>query len=417
MAGNSYRRSNPYHDGSGKPVTQWANFSQTGLLQNAFDINTSWLRTGFSPRRNHHAGLAYTRQQGGLVLYPSLSMDAPYDNADRFSGSYDIGELAGMVRHIRMRGYFTQVKHWMTDEFRISSAGLARPYSMGSFAGTKTLGGTDRSRTVRPGGWAGELPAQLEYREHDAHVGRIRQPGRDTQRVHQLRGRLRLSTGGRFGKRLLFTAGARFDTARSEATSASLNPDLYWAYKGTRSTSRRDYDPSGNIRAAYRLAGGLELFAGLGRSVRLPDPQERYIAVKRMGSDWVGNPDLAPTKNTEVDLGVNYRNRWFTLRPTLFYSHLDDYIVVHNQAKVNPVMSMMNPSARSYAAVPARFEGGEMGYSISPHRSLLLSGGFSYARGTKDPQPAMGILTRNLAEMPPLKSRTTLAVWKPALLC
>ena len=49
-----------------------------------------------------------------------------------------------------------------------------------------------------------------------------------------------------------------------------------------------------------------------------------------------------------------------------------------------------------------------MGYSLSPHRALLLSGGISYSRGSKDPQPAIGILTSNLAEMPPLKSRAAL---------
>jgi iron complex outermembrane receptor protein len=41
-------------------------------------------------------------------------------------------------------------------------------------------------------------------------------------------------------------------------------------------------------------------------------------------------------------------------------------------------------------------------------RTLLWLGGISYARGTKDPEPGYRILERNLAEMPPLKSRAAL---------
>ncbi len=407
-AGHSWRRSDPYRDGSGKLFTQQANYNQAGMNQEAFGINTSWARIGGEPWKNHHAELSYSRQQAALVLYPYLQMDAPYDHANRFSGSYGIDGLGPVVRRLTMQGYFTEVKHWMTDEFRVSSAGAARYYGMATLAGTRSLGGRAEAELA-----SGFIAGVEAYRRVWNAVNNMRLAGQYT--VQPMIPDVMATSVGAYGEysrtyvnRLTVTAGGRLDTGRSQARSNNLTPDIYWAYNGTRSLSRRDTYPSGSVWAAYRLRERLELFAGLGHSVRIPDPQERYSALRRMGNDWVGNPDLAPAKNTEVDAGINYRGGRFTVRPTLFYSHLADYIVVHNQAKINPVMFVMNSVARSYAAVPARIYGGEMSYSVSPHRSLLLSGGVSYSRGTKEPQPAIGILTRNLAEMPPFKSRAAL---------
>jgi iron complex outermembrane receptor protein len=406
--GHSARRSDPYQDGSGQPFTQRANYNQAGMDQRAFDINTSWLRAGGELRKNHHAGVSYTRQRGGLVLYPYLMMDAPFDRADLINGHYAIDGLGDTVRTLTMRGYYTQVDHWMTDELRVSSAGAPRAFSMATQANTTSLGGRIEAASSSGLVWGVEA-----YRRNWNALNTMRLAGQYTDQP-MIPDVATTSLGvyseyrRTFATRLTVSAGGRLDTGRSEARSGILNPDLYWAYKGTRELSRRDTYPSGGIWANYRLRERLELFSGVGRTVRLPDAQERYSALRRMGSDWVGNPNLAPTRNTEIDLGVNYRGEKFTLRPTLFYSDLSDYIVVHNQAKLNPVMFVMNSMARSYAAVPARIYGGEMGYSVSPHRSLLLSGGVSYSRGAKDTRPAMNILTSNMAEMPPLRSRASL---------
>jgi iron complex outermembrane receptor protein len=105
---------------------------------------------------------------------------------------------------------------------------------------------------------------------------------------------------------------------------------------------------------------------------------------------------------------MNYRGRRFFLRPTLFYSRLTDFIVVHSQARINSVPGVTNPAARSYENVAAKIYGGELSYSVGITRAILFLGGLSYARGIKEPRPALGILDRNLAEMPPMKSRTAL---------
>lgn len=204
------------------------------------------------------------------------------------------------------------------------------------------------------------------------------------------------------------TAGGRLDFAASEARNQSLNTNLYWAYQGTRSTSHTDATPSGTVSLTYRLPQGLELFGGVGSTARLPDPQERYFELKRSGSDWVGNPNLKLTRNSEADAGVNYASGHFTLRPTVFYSHLDNFVALYAQPLRNPASGIMNKSARSYENVEARMYGGETSWSVAFNRAILLAGGVSYVRGMQFAKPAAGMPGGNIAEIPALKSRASL---------
>ena len=405
--GYSFRSSDPYTDGNGKRFTSYANYQSSALSQKAFDIQTAWGKLGFTPRENHRIEIAYTRQAGGRTLYPYLMMDALYDDADRLNASYDINHLSPVVRHIQFRGYFTQVDHWMTDQFRTSAVGAPLPYSMATRAKTKAAGGkmdAEISSLL--------VGVELFRRTWDAtntmwmSGSYVNQPALPD---------VLMSVAGAYASyrrtsfnRLSVEAGGRLDTVGSEARSPGLNTDLYWAYQGTRMRSNRDTNPAGNVQLAYTLGKGFGFFAGLGHTVRPPDPEERYFNQKRMGSDWVGNPNLLPTKNTELDMGINYGSGRFQVRPTVFYSRLADFITVNDQPRINAVMGVMNTIARSYANVDARLSGGELTYSVGITRSLLWLGGTSYSVGSERPEPTHNIFSTHLAEMPPLKTHAAL---------
>ncbi len=121
LAGYSYRTSDPYKDGSGKSFLNYANFSAAAQNQHSFDIHTGWFETEFTPDQNQKVALAYTRQESGLTLYPYETMDSDYDNADRASLKYDIRNLGGFIRAVRMESYFTQVVHFMSDRYRTTA--------------------------------------------------------------------------------------------------------------------------------------------------------------------------------------------------------------------------------------------------------------------------------------------------------
>jgi iron complex outermembrane receptor protein len=404
-AGYSFRVSEPYRDGAGRPFTGLTNYRAGMESADAFRIHTGWFRMGGEPRSGARAKLSFTRQASGQTLYPYLTMDAGYDHADRLAASWEAGRT-GSVQRIRVEGYASRVKHWMADDRRTSSAGAPLGFSMGSFA--------------ESGAYGGKVEIESEGLTAGAEAYRRKWDGVSTSRAlgsyasqHFIPAPVSDVAGGyaeyqrTFGARLHVTAGARVDRAATAIHAGDAAMDLFWAYKQTRSRATSDLMPSGSVRAAYS-AGPLELFAGAGSTARVPDPVERYVASARMGSDFVGDPNLRPTRNTETDAGLTWRAPWLLIRVTAFYSRLGDFVTVHNQARLTPGGAMANLVARSFANVDARSYGGELTYSIPVRRAVLVSGGLGFARIIKDAAPRLGIFDRDAAEVPPLRSHTTL---------
>jgi iron complex outermembrane recepter protein len=404
--GYSRRLSDPFRDGRGNPFTAYANYRADARDVRAFDTGTAWFKMAAGPASRRFAA-SYTRQNGGQTLYPYLMMDALYDNADRLTARFDSYSTGGFIKSVRALTYFTTVRHWMTDALRVSSAALSRPYSMATFAGTRTMGGR------LDVDFAGFDAGVEVYRRAWGAVNTMQMAGRYTDQpsipaVVITSGGAFLQYRNVFWRRLQVTGGMRFDAASADARSSALNTDLYWAYKGTRARQASDRSPSGSLWAAYVLRNGLEIFAGAGDSVRFPDPQERFFTLRRGGSDWVGNPEIASTHNREADAGIQLRRRAISVKATAFYSRLSDYIVVHNQPLRNPVPGIMNMMARSYDNTGATLYGGEVSYAAPITRQLLLSGGISYTDGHKAVRPELRIFSAGLAELPPLRSRTVL---------
>ena len=408
LGGYSYRRGDPFITGSGHDFTYYANFTPAGAKNPSFDSRTVWTRNTIDIARNQSLTLSYGNQADGLTLYPTLKMDALYNTTHRINGNWSLSQLKGVVKSVYAQAYFSQVVQWMTDQLRTTAGSGTSGYSMGTLAGTRALGG--RVEAEMPNmivgvelydrGWSG-YNSQFQMAT-SSYNGQKSLPD------------VRMIVAGIYSQyshivgKAFITTGGRLDTGASDELSKSVNSDLYWAYNSTRSTSAFDVNPSGNVKVAYLLPKGIELFAGVGSNVRLPDPEERYYGLKSMGRDWVGNPLLVPTRNNEGDLGFTFRSRNFSLRPTAFYCALSNFVAVTKELKVKMTPGIMNSSALSYQGVDARIYGGELSYSLEFTRSLLLSGGLSYTRGTQSAKPLAGMPAGNMAEVPPLKSRASL---------
>lgn len=403
LGGYSYRLSSPFTDGSGKRFTESVNYRSEYIDSDAFKIGTAWTSVSFKPFKGHLAQFAYTRQQADHVLYPYLQMDAIYDDTDRINAGYQINDLSGFVRSLRFQAYYTNVNHWMTDQFRISSLNFARDYSMGTLAGTEALGGKVEAmlNNVTVGLesyhriWNGttQMAGSAYTPQYSIPNVRTDSFGLYSEYSRTITERLKLSLGG------------RLDTVTTAADDARANGSLYYAYNSTRLTSKTNSFPSGSIRMNYRTDSGLEFGGGVGHTVRVPDARERYFALKRMGTDWVGNPLLKPSKNTGLDAGVSFRHQSLLLESSLYLDYIDDYISVVPQSKINMVSGIMNTKARSYRNVNARMYGGEFLVSYLLNRRLFLSSDLSYVRGTRNLLPGLG---SDLAEIPPMRSRTAM---------
>jgi iron complex outermembrane receptor protein len=130
--------------------------------------------------------------------------------------------------------------------------------------------------------------------------------------------------------------------------------------------------------------------------------------LKRMGSDWIGNPELEPSRNTGFDGGVSFRHQGLLLESNLYLNYIDQFVTIVPQAKVNMIPGIMNSKARSYQNTDAKMYGGEFLVSYLFTKQLFLSSDLSFVTGTREEDPEKGIVGSDLAEMPPMRSRTSL---------
>jgi iron complex outermembrane receptor protein len=405
LTGYSYRVSDPYKDGSGKSFLDYTNFAMAAHNQHAFDIHTGWVEAEFAPAEDQKLTLGYTRQQSGLVLYPYDTMDADYDHADRASFKYEIANLTGAVRAVRAQAYFTQVIHFMSDDYRTSA--MMNTWSMAADPRSRVIGGNveaDIGRDLTLGG-------EGYYRNWNM-IGYMNMSGMisSTPAIPDVDTRAFGAFADyhhSFTDRLKFSGGARFDHDSMSASTLGLDTDNYFYYQNTRSTQASDNYGSGNARLSFDLPHSVELFAGVGTTGRVPDAQERYLNYTMMSGGMmsldVGDPNLPIVRNTESTVGAVVRHGASYIKPTLFYSNLDNYILVNNQPLLN-MNGMMASSTRSYTNVDAHIYGGEISYALRLPGDFSLTGGSSYSRGTNDLKPQAGVLNSNLPEMPPLRT-------------
>ncbi|HSN57397.1 MAG TPA: TonB-dependent receptor, partial [Candidatus Sulfomarinibacteraceae bacterium] len=142
LGGISHRSSQPYEDGSGTVFTEGANYLPEVEDVDAYNIDSYWTRLYFEPSAGHELHLSFARQESDDVLYPTLMMDAVYDNTDRVVAGYRWDAGPGLVKAVRATAYMTTVDHWMEDGLRISGGAAPRGWSMGTQADTRIVGGT-----------------------------------------------------------------------------------------------------------------------------------------------------------------------------------------------------------------------------------------------------------------------------------
>jgi iron complex outermembrane receptor protein len=407
LAGYSWRSSDAYVDGAGQRFTQITNYKPDAVEATAFQVGTAWGKLRFAPAAGQSAEFSWTHQEANQVFYPYLKMDSPWDRSDRLGFTYDVADLGTALSAVKLLGYYAQVDHFMTDQFRTSAGMAPLGYSMATTANSRTLGG--------------KLQATL-FAEVTAGVEAYHRFWETTNQMAMSAYRPQYALPGAtsdvaglyadwkhpLSAKLSLVAGARFDWASGGADATKANTDLYYAYNSTRSTSYDGSFPSGYVRLVYQASDGIEISGGAGSTFRVAEPSELYYALRRTGNDWVGNPALAPSRNNALDLAFSFRRAGFYAGVNFFASRVNDFVALHDQPRVNMAAGVMNASARSYANVDATLLGGEMSAVATLTDRLFLSGDLSYVRGSQDPDPAKQIYSTNLAEMPPLRGRAGL---------
>jgi iron complex outermembrane receptor protein len=415
LGGGAYKSSNPYKDGNGQrftevyPLTSPNRYKPSEIDSTAYRIKTGWTKFTASPIDDHKIELSYTRQEADDVMYPYLLMDSPTDETDRINVRYEIGNLGEVLSSLKFQTYFNKVEHDMTDERRCSSTmntsactgSLPRPYSMRTYAESETKGVKAESEFLLLG--TTTLGADYYEREWDATTTMYMMMPMPPRYVDQASmPDVKVENFGVFvmnTKEITDTidlsSGLRLDVTDTEPRKDRTSVyNLYSIYHGPMGIDQSDTYVSGNIKMNYTVSDALSLFAGFGHTERVPDPEERYIALRRMGTqavpDRVGNPALDTVKNNEFDAGLKYKTDKVLVKTQLFYSDLDDYIIT--QEVFNGTRY-----ARTYTGVEATMYGGEASARFALPMDLYATLAASYTRGENDSD------NTDLPEIPPFK--------------
>ncbi|MCI4627035.1 MAG: TonB-dependent receptor, partial [Candidatus Magnetoovum sp. WYHC-5] len=425
LGGAAFKYSKPYKSADDKRFTEV--YSSTAINRyrddridgTAINMKSGWTKATYSPIDNHALELSYTRQEVDNVYYPYLSMDAVSDDTDRLNATYKVEDITEQFKELSTQFYYNDVQHDMDDSNRCSSTSnptectksMFRAYSMKTYAETETSGGRIEGKFslfgttafgvdyyVRKWGATTTMYGSThadgggQDLRHYAYMDQNSIPNVESVNVG-----IYAQQSNDITDALKVVSGLRYDHAYSDATIDRSS--FYKLYFKDYSLTNRDDDISANVQFNYDVNKELTLFTGYGRSVRVPDATERYFALKRGGTkekpDRVGNPYLASVKNDEMDIGLKYKLGRALLKGQLFYSFLNDFIVVRDAWSGERY-------AYTYKNVNAAMYGGETSLNVALPYDLYAYAGLAYTVGKNETDSTY------LAEIPPLNSRVSL---------
>lgn len=332
---------------------------------------------------NQTLEVGYTANRSDNVLYPNTPMDADYDNADLFDTKYIIRNLGSYSDKLTLHYFRTKVDHPMSNRYRrsammkgvikhwlqseVDGGAIVNEWSMGDHS---LEGGLEYSVRNWDGSYYknGQLfPVATRHSIYDVDTKDFGLYLKD-----------RYTAGA-----LTWDLGLRYDHVAVDTPRA-----------GDRD---RSFDGVGaNILATYRLNERWSLFAGTGTAMRVPDPKELYYRDK-MGM-MVGNDNLNPVRNYEIDAGAEWSNERFDVRVKGFYNFLNDDI-------------LYNATLNHYENTDATIYGVELSGSYNYSDSLYFDSSLTWLRGKKK-DPLIGQSDTDLPDIPPLKF-TLGANWMP----
>lgn len=172
--------------------------------------------------------------------------------------------------------------------------------------------------------------------------------------------------------------------------------------------NKKDNQWSGMLKASRQLGVNTRLNLGLGRKVRSPSYQERYLwlpmestAGLADGFTYIGDINLDPETSLELTAGIDWSKNRFRLTPEFYYRDVNNYIQGVPSTNMIANMFALMASGRlplQFANVDAELYGLDLGYEFEITGAWLLRGNLGYVRGKRTD------VTDNLYRIAPLSS-------------
>ncbi len=366
-----YNDSNDYKDGAGQRV------------HSAATRRSGSTTVGFTPDDKTLLEFGYDISRGEGA-YADRKMDGVKFDRDAWRVKAERRDIAPWLEKLSASYYHSYVDHVMDN------------YSLRRLTGMAMVSNPDREVE------GGRLAAALRFGELNLDVGADFMRDRHTFRsgggmngavadaAYQSAQRLadmKLANTGVFAEgryqwtpatRLL--AGLRHD--RAEAT------DQRSAAKSSTSGQTDVHNLTGGfVRLEHQPSAALTLFAGYGQAERAADYWERS---KQVGT--ASSFNVAPETNRQLDLGALWQTGSVQASASLFYSRIDDFILIESKGAMGAVAR--NVDATRY--------GGEAELNWRFARNWKAGSALAWVWGSNDSDK------RPLAQTPPLEARFSL---------
>lgn len=315
----NHKKYGNYKSGNGEEISSgFTKYNYTGKL-------------GISPAKNHSLLFSFKRSYGRNVMFPALPMDERSDDTHLSNIDYSITRLSKTVKRFTVKLYNSNVHHIMDNK--------ERPFS-DTVVAVSDIKAINRGGRMEIEGSTGDnhfiAGLDFEYISKDGQRTKnfILQPGlpvkaEDLWNDAEINNTGLYLTFDRTSGPVNLYLSARVD--RNAANSGllqlkNMSGDIIYTNDKLNSEF---INLSINAGASYYINGKTSIGLSLGRGVRSPDMTERFIILLPIGYDrydYLGNPELKPEVNNEIDLKVNYNNQDFYLSATTFFSYVSDYI-------------------------------------------------------------------------------------------
>lgn len=385
--GYNYSESAQYKDGNGNRLWELrsdrnASYNEKGQSANSFRKHDVWAALNYDLNDQHSILLEYSWGDARDILTSRVAFDTGKETTRLTRLVWSARELGNFSDSLKIALYRNDVGHFPTQKYR----NVMLPKAI--ISKNSISGGSIRNRVD----WN---QLNMSYGV-DAYQRKWNADVFNATTGALLNGSLipdsKAQNVGAFFSvesdldRWLLRGGIRVDTHYTEARDA-----LKQAAKLTSVNKHNDTLVGGFASMRYRFSESSEIFAGIGRSYRVPNGAERYI---QGSASYFGNPELEPSKNSEVDLGWKREGTGWRVQVKAFYSDLEDYIYQVGTTD----------GYQTYQNIDAHIYGGDLTGNLVLGSGFSVDAGFAIHRGKKDSQ-----LDNNsdpdLGQMAPLKAR------------
>lgn len=344
------------------------------------------------------AGISYKGAFGRNVLFPALPMDELTDNTHIFSAYLQPTRKIDSRPQVSASVWHSRVYHLMGNKFRPQYSQVVPPLAgimqAEAWASTSSTGGRIGIHYLKG---KTELKHGLDFRSTSKDGTRemkmiMNMEGQEFTSVK----RFNLWKDARINNMGLFTT-ASFDLQKINiSASARVDFNLYSSGDTLAiETSEKvwfDSKPgshilfSGAVNVSIPTGQNSRLIAGIARSQRPADMQERYLKFLATGYDrydYLGNPELKPETNIQTDLIFEYSPDKMKFHANIFRSVISNFIAgtLLPPSVARPV-SQGAPGVKQFNNLEkAEFIGFEASFAWEPVKNAQISiaSGYTYA--------------------------------------